>query len=158
MRLAVVLIHYHTPDLAAAAVDALRRDLAGSGLSGLETDWLLVDNGSDAAERAMLESLPLRRIDPGRNLGYAGGVNRGVAETEAELILVMNPDVLVLPGCVPALVERLAASGPLAVAAGTRSSACSPAAAGTGPRGPAAAGAGTPAATGRPARPWSAPP
>jgi N-acetylglucosaminyl-diphospho-decaprenol L-rhamnosyltransferase len=113
MRLAVVLIHYHTPDLAAAALEALRRDLAGSGL---EVDWLLVDNGSDAAERALLESLPLRRIDPGRNLGYAGGVNRGVAETGAELILVMNPDVLVLPGCVPALVERLRASGPSAVA------------------------------------------
>jgi len=110
MRLAVVLIHYHTPDLAAAAVEALRRDLAGSGLSGLETDWLLVDNGSDGAERAVLEGLPLRRIDPGRNLGYAGGVNLGVAETRAELILVMNPDVMVLPGCVPALVERLRSS------------------------------------------------
>jgi N-acetylglucosaminyl-diphospho-decaprenol L-rhamnosyltransferase len=113
MRLAAVLIHYHTPDLAAAAVEALRRDLAGSGL---EVDGLLVDNGSDAAGRALLESLPFRRIDPGRNLGYAGGVNRGVAETGAELILVMNPDVLVLPGCVPALVERLRASGPAAIA------------------------------------------
>ena len=104
MRLAVILVHYHTPDLAAAAVEALRADLAGSGL---ETDWLLVDNGSDAAERARLDTLPVRRIDPGRNLGYAGGVNRGVAETTAELILLMNPDVLVLPGCVPALIERL---------------------------------------------------
>ena len=108
MRLAVVLVHYHTPGLAAAAVEALRRDVAGAGLDvGAEVDWLLVDNGSDAAERAQLASLPVRRIDPGRNLGYAGGVNRGVAETAAELILLMNPDVLVLPGCVPALIERI---------------------------------------------------
>ncbi|HEV2846944.1 MAG TPA: glycosyltransferase, partial [Thermoanaerobaculia bacterium] len=104
MRLAVILVHYHTPDLAAAAIDALRADVAGTGL---EVDWLLVDNGSNAEERAKLESLPARLIDPGRNLGYAGGVNLGVSETKAELILLMNPDVLVLPGCVPALVDRL---------------------------------------------------
>lgn len=104
MRLAAILIHYHTPDLAAAALDALRADVAGTGL---DVDWLLVDNGSDAGERAKLEDLPARLIDPGRNLGYAGGVNLGVASTEAELILLMNPDVLVLPGCVPALVDRV---------------------------------------------------
>ena len=104
MRLAVILVHYHTPELAAEAVEALRTDLAGSGI---ETDWLLVDNGSDAEGRARLESLRLRRIDPGANLGYAGGVNLGVACSTAETMIVMNPDVFVLPGCVPALLDRL---------------------------------------------------
>ena len=66
-----------------------------------------MDNGSDAAGRALLEGLPAERIDPGRNLGYAGGVNLGVARSKAELILLMNPDVIVLPGCVPALLEVL---------------------------------------------------
>lgn len=111
MRLAVILVHYHTPDLAIAAIDALRADVAGTGL---EVDWLLVDNGSDAGERAKLEGLPARLIDPGRNLGYAGGVNLGVAQTQAELILLMNPDVFVLPGCVPALVDRLKDSASIA--------------------------------------------
>lgn len=104
MRLAVILVHYHTPDLAAAALDALRADVAGTGL---EVEWLIVDNGSDTEERAKLETLPARLIGPGRNLGYAGGVNLGVAQTQAELILLMNPDVIVLPGCVPALVDQL---------------------------------------------------
>jgi len=108
VRLAIVLVHYHTPGLAALAVEALRADMAGmAGLAGLAVDWLLVDNGSDAEERARLAALPVRRIDPGGNLGYAGGVNRGLAETSAELLLVMNPDVIVLPGCVPALIDRL---------------------------------------------------
>lgn len=102
MRLAVILVHYHTPELAVAAVEALRADT-----SALEVEWLLVDNGSDAAGRALLESLPVQRIDPGSNLGYAGGVNLGVAKSTAELILLMNPDVLVLPGCVPALLDSL---------------------------------------------------
>jgi N-acetylglucosaminyl-diphospho-decaprenol L-rhamnosyltransferase len=104
LRLAVILVHYHTPELAAAAVEALRADVAGTGL---EVEWLLVDNGSDAAGRALLDSLPVERIDPGANLGYAGGVNLGVARSKAELILLMNPDVIVLPGCVPALLDCL---------------------------------------------------
>jgi N-acetylglucosaminyl-diphospho-decaprenol L-rhamnosyltransferase len=105
MRLAVILVHYHTPELVAAALDALRAGVAGTGL---ELEWLLVDNGSDAAGRALLESLPMEWIDPGANLGYAGGVNLGMARSKAELVLLMNPDVIVLPGCVPALVKSLA--------------------------------------------------
>lgn len=104
MRLGVILVHYHTPELAATAVEALRADVAGTGL---EVEWLLVDNGSDAAGRALLESLPVERIDAGGNRGYAGGVNLGVARSKAESILLMNPDVLVLPGCVPALLDAL---------------------------------------------------
>lgn len=102
MRLAVILVHYHTPELAVAAVEALQADT-----SGLDMEWILVDNGSDEAGRALLERLPVERIDPGENLGYAGGVNLGVARSKAELILLMNPDVIVLPGCVPALVDSL---------------------------------------------------
>ncbi len=101
MRLALILVHYHTPDLAAAAVEALRADVLE------EAEWIVVDNGSDDAGRALLESLPVRLIDPGANLGYAGGVNLGVASSTAEAVIVMNPDVLVFPGCVPALLERL---------------------------------------------------
>ena len=103
MRLAVILVHYHTPDLAAEAVEALRADLVG-----IDSELLLVDNGSDGEGRALLESLPARRIDPGSNLGYAGGVNLGVATAgPADIVIVMNPDVLVFPGCVPALLDRL---------------------------------------------------
>ncbi|HEX7181303.1 MAG TPA: glycosyltransferase [Thermoanaerobaculia bacterium] len=102
MRLAVILVHYHTPELAAAAVEALRRDA-----QGLDVEWLLIDNGSDEPGRALLESLPVERIDPGTNLGYAGGVNLGVARSSAEMVVLMNPDVLVLPGCLPALAGAL---------------------------------------------------
>jgi len=116
--LAVVLVHYHTPRLAAAAIGALRRDLgAGQGAAaGLEVEWLLVDNGSDPAGRELLAGLPVRLLEPGRNLGYAGGVNLGVTSSHADLILLMNPDVLVLPGCaaglVACLLEGAAAAGP----------------------------------------------
>ncbi len=113
MNLAVILVHYHTPELARGACEALARDAESSGL---ELEILLVDNGSRARDRAILDSLPARRLDPGRNLGYAGGANAGVGATSAELVAVMNPDVEVLPGCLGALAEALdggaAAAGP----------------------------------------------
>jgi N-acetylglucosaminyl-diphospho-decaprenol L-rhamnosyltransferase len=111
MRLAVILVHYHTPELAAAAVEALRADLAGTGV---EVEWRLVDNGSDEAGRALLAALPVERIDPGANLGYAGGVNLGAERSTAEVMVLMNPDVIVQPGCVPALLGALEAGADVA--------------------------------------------
>jgi GT2 family glycosyltransferase len=111
MRIAVILVHYRTPALAAAAVEALQKDAAASGL---EIEGLLIDNGSDEAGRALLESLPFERIDPGSNLGYAGGVNLGVARSRSDWIVLMNPDVLVLPGCLNTLIETLKAGAAIA--------------------------------------------
>jgi GT2 family glycosyltransferase len=111
MRLAVVLVHYHAAELARAAIAALRADLAGTGV---EAEWLLVDNGSDAAERELLAGQGVERLDPGENLGYAGGVNLGAARARADALLLMNPDVLVLPGCMPALLARLQAGAAVA--------------------------------------------
>lgn len=114
MNLAILLIHYHTPALAAEAVEALYRDLAGSGLAA---ELVIVDNGSDAAGRERLAGLPARLLTPETNLGYAGGINHGVAATTAERVVAMNPDVLVEPGCLAALTAELAAG---ADAAGPR--------------------------------------
>lgn len=114
MRLALILVHYHTPDLAAAAVEALRTDLARSEAAGIDAEWLLVDNGSDEAGRARLASLPVERIDPGANLGYAGAANLAVRRSRADAFVLLNPDVLVLPGCVPTLLDTLQAGAAVA--------------------------------------------
>lgn len=102
-QLAVVLVHYHTPDLVREAVSALKADL---GLTGLEAELVVVDHGSSPEGRRILESLPARRLDPGENRGYAGGIHFGLEHTTAPLVVAMNPDVLVRPGCL----QRLAAA------------------------------------------------
>ena len=113
MRLGIILVHYHTPDLLVRAVRALRKDLS---TNGLEADIVVVDNGSTPDERACLVQLPVRVIQAERNLGYAGGVNLGVTQTDADILIFMNPDVEVLNGCLPTLVQTLengaAAAGP----------------------------------------------
>ncbi|HEX6199327.1 MAG TPA: glycosyltransferase [Thermoanaerobaculia bacterium] len=112
-ELSAILVHYHAAALAAQAVDRLQAELAGAP-GGAEI--LVVDNGSDAAGRAVLERLPVRLLDPGGNRGYAGGLNLGIEAARGRMLLLMNPDVMVLPGCVRALrgaVEAgAAAAGP----------------------------------------------
>ncbi len=113
MKLAVVIVHYRTPELLRPACEALVRDAEGSGI---ELEGVVVDNGSRPQDRSLLEALPFPRLEVGRNLGYAGGANLGLRRTAAELAAVMNPDVSVLPGCLAALAAALdagaAAAGP----------------------------------------------
>jgi len=110
-QLALVLVHYRTPELLPGAIEALRRDL---GEAADDNEWVVVDNGCDAAGVELLRSLPVTVVEPGRNLGFAGGVNLGVERTSAPVVVVLNPDVLVLPGCLGALTERLAAGAAVA--------------------------------------------
>ncbi|HEX2162364.1 MAG TPA: glycosyltransferase, partial [Thermoanaerobaculia bacterium] len=100
----VVLVHYRAAELAAQALAAAAADLAAAGV---DHELSIVDNGSDAAEREALAALPARLLEPGENLGFAGGVNLGVAASRGEVVVLMNPDVTVLPGCLPALVAAL---------------------------------------------------
>jgi len=116
-QVSAVLVHYRTPRLAAEAAEAVRADCDRAGLAW---EVVLVDNGDDPEDRAQLEELaarlPARLVVPGENLGYAGGLRAGVEASRGEVLLLMNPDVLVRPGCVGALVEALrrgaSAAGP----------------------------------------------
>lgn len=111
MDVAVVVVHYQTPALAADAVQAVLDD---AGRAGVSVEGVIVDNGSDAAGRGQLSALPFRLLDPGRNLGFAGGVNLGVASTRAARIVVMNPDVVLVPGCLARLLEALQSDAEIA--------------------------------------------
>lgn len=84
-------------------------------LAGLFAAWprdprfelVVVDNGSEEP----FPELPagVRRIAPARNLGFAGGVNAGLAATQADLVLLLNPDAHPLPGALDALLAGFAA-------------------------------------------------
>lgn len=116
MKVSLVLVHYHTPELARRAVESVHEDLARPDSVGLEVEIVLVDNGSDAAGREVLAALPVDLVEPGENLGYARGANLGAERTAGEVLVLANPDLVLLPGCLPALVRAVsngaAAAGP----------------------------------------------
>ena len=84
---------------------------------------VVVDNGStDGSEAALAQDFPgVKWIPMGANIGYGAAANQGAAVTGAKYLLVSNPDVVVDPGAIEALVALLerrtdvAAVGPLIV-------------------------------------------
>lgn len=79
------------------------------GLAGIEWDAVVVDNRStDGSERAAEQTGPgIRLLRQQENLGFGRAVNRGLAATEASLVLILNPDCLVQEGAVARLMKEL---------------------------------------------------
>lgn len=95
-RLTALVVHWRDEDHLAELVETWPDDP--------RLELLIVDNSGSlgAGDRGRA-----RRIDPGRNLGFAGGVNRGVAEAEAPWVLLLNPDARPLSGALEHLLEIL---------------------------------------------------
>jgi len=60
------------------------------------------NSGEPLEDLARVSGYPTRVLTPGSNLGYARGVNEGVRAASEENVLLLNPDVRVLPGSVEA--------------------------------------------------------
>lgn len=73
------------------------------------TDVVVVDNASADASADVLEQRhpAVRVVRAGRNLGYGGGANRGLALLDEELVIVCNPDVVLHAGAVAELARAL---------------------------------------------------
>jgi len=65
---------------------------------------IVVDNGG--TDRAVVEG-PGRLVEPGRNLGFAGGCNRGAAEASGDILVFLNPDTVIEAGALTALARTL---------------------------------------------------
>ncbi len=108
-QIVVVVVTYNSAGLIADLVSSLP-----VGMDGLPWRLVVVDNAShdgtvdavrDAAPEAVVVSLD-------RNAGYAAGINAGVVEAgPGRALLVLNPDVRLAPGCVPALLAALELPG-----------------------------------------------
>jgi N-acetylglucosaminyl-diphospho-decaprenol L-rhamnosyltransferase len=82
-------------------------------------ELVVVDNGSSDGSTGGIDRDAGVGVDvlvPGRNLGYGAAVNRGVAATRSELVLVCNPDLMAGPGSVNGLAQVLDANPDVAVA------------------------------------------
>ncbi|WP_402467112.1 glycosyltransferase [Isoptericola aurantiacus] len=95
----VLVVAYGRPDLLRRALEPL----AG------KFPLTVVDNSSLPEIRAVAEHFDATYLDPGRNLGFAGGVNTGLAHrrsTDSD-VLLLNPDAVVDADVVVRLQEVL---------------------------------------------------
>jgi N-acetylglucosaminyl-diphospho-decaprenol L-rhamnosyltransferase len=99
----VIIVTYRSADVIGDLLDSLP-----AALAGLSADVVVVDNGSTDGTIELVEARGDCRLVRSANVGYAGGLNRGVRESvAAEAILFLNPDVRLHPGAVPEMMEAL---------------------------------------------------
>jgi N-acetylglucosaminyl-diphospho-decaprenol L-rhamnosyltransferase len=107
---AAVVVDHDTGPLLEGCVRSLLADGAGP--------VVVVENGEPGSAKSALSSLlsepegaALRLVQPGRNLGFGAGANRGLAAlagVEAlEWVLISNADLVVHPGALDALRSAL---------------------------------------------------
>ncbi|MGZ5426908.1 MAG: glycosyltransferase family 2 protein, partial [Thermoanaerobaculia bacterium] len=109
--ISAVVVSYRSAGLAARALESLREDAAKANLA-LET--IAVVNSGDPEEARALASAADRVVYPGRNLGFAGGLNAGLEVARGEILVLANPDIVVRAGALTALTAE--ARGALVVA------------------------------------------
>lgn len=113
-RLDVVVVNFHSAGLIARTIE-IARNFAGAG-----TRVILVDNspGDGAANIARSAAPDAAVIENAVNHGYAAAVNQAFMESDAEFVLLINPDVERLSGSYADVLEAF--RDPLAGAVAVR--------------------------------------
>jgi N-acetylglucosaminyl-diphospho-decaprenol L-rhamnosyltransferase len=97
-----VIVTYDSARVVTGLLDSIP-----AALDGISTDVVVVDNGSRDGTAELLEARGCRVVRS-TNVGFAGGINRGVREAaDSDAILVLNPDVRLAPGSIRPLLEAL---------------------------------------------------
>ena len=101
--LSAIIVAYRTPAETVAAVESLRAQTVPPD------EIVIVDNG--AADDGPLRDLPelegARIVRPQSNLGYGAGCNLGAEAASGDELLILNADVVLNPGALGALIDRL---------------------------------------------------
>ncbi len=100
----VIMVVYRTGE-------ALAGTVAGVLAEPLVDEFILIDNGSTAQEEAVQDAAAAdKRVKLLRghgNVGFARGCNMGAAVARGRVVVVLNPDAFLQPGCIRALVEAV---------------------------------------------------
>jgi GT2 family glycosyltransferase len=106
MLLSVVIVNWNSKDDLAACL----RSLAEQTHHDLEV--VVVDNGSTDGSGAMVRSVfpAVRLVESDRNLGFAGGCNRGIAVARASWVCLLNNDAVAEPGWAAAMARAAQAA------------------------------------------------
>lgn len=99
--ISVLIVAFNSAALIPACLDALQ-----SAASGHRVEVLLVDNGDGSTEALVTRDFPQVRIVASRgNIGFAAGNNLLASHAKADRLLLLNPDMVALPGSIDALMR-----------------------------------------------------
>lgn len=104
MDLSIIIVNYNTREPLRRALMSIEREQGD-----LSVETIVVDNNSKDDSAAMVrECFPhVVIIEPGRNTWFSGGNNLGFAQARGDYVLILNPDTIIQPGLLQALVTYL---------------------------------------------------
>src|SRR6476659_8090601 len=97
---AAVIPSWNTLDFLPACLESLKGE-------SIDPELLVVDNGSTDGSADYLEREGVPHVSLPQNIGFAAAVNLGVARTTAPVVLALNADTVLEPGCVPTMLDAL---------------------------------------------------
>ena len=106
--LSAVVVNWNHGDFIPACLHALTTD-GKALLSAGALEIVVVDNGStDRSPEWLARAYPaLRLLRFDENHGFAYALNRGIRSTSGAFVLSLNPDVVIRPGFLQALIEGI---------------------------------------------------
>jgi GT2 family glycosyltransferase len=105
---AAIIVTYNSAGDIGGLLDSLP-----AAAAGLRVRVVVVDNGSSDHTASVVGRYPgVRFVPAGANLGYAGGLNVGRRHCRpTRAVVVLNPDLVLAAGAIPALLAALARPG-----------------------------------------------
>jgi N-acetylglucosaminyl-diphospho-decaprenol L-rhamnosyltransferase len=104
-KVSVVMVVYMTGE-------ALEQSVACVLADPRVDEFVIVDNGSDGADVARLRGLAERDervtlLSGHGNVGFAKGANLGARKARGDVLVFLNPDAFLQPGCIASLVREV---------------------------------------------------
>jgi len=101
-RLSVIIVSYNTRDDLRLCLESLLRSTIAD-----QIEIIVIDNASTDGSAAMVRAdFPtVRLLEPGRNLWFCGGNNHGLERARGAYALLLNPDTIIAPESLEALVN-----------------------------------------------------
>lgn len=114
-KLSIIIVNYRTGPLTKALVESLLAQQLPE-----KTEIIVVDNNSKDDSVLLLRSdFPeITVIDNKENIGLAAGVNKAIAVAKGEYYLILNPDMIALPGSVKYLTQFMETNPKVGVSGG----------------------------------------
>src|SRR5215203_1392638 len=106
MQVSIVIVHYNTPELTRNCIESIFKHT-----SGLNFEVIVVDNASTTHDASELKSsFPgIILIKSEKNLGFAGGNNKGIGVASGKYLLLLNSDTLLIENTVLSAFQYLEA-------------------------------------------------
>lgn len=103
LQLSVIIVNYNAGKFIA---DCINSALAFPSAHNFE--WIIVDNSNNENDKSnLLRTFPfIKWIDMGYNAGFARANNAGIKQSQGEIVLLLNPDTLIVDDCIDKCLQK----------------------------------------------------